>query len=165
MPEVLRGERVVLRRARMSDLGSVHAIMSDPRVMRYWSTPPHENLHQTEEWLRAMVLADPAHSDDFILECEGEVVGKLGCWKLPEIGFHLARDRWGQGIASEALDLFLRRRRSLGEPGRLVADVDPRNLASLALLRRHGFVETGRASATWEVGGELCDSVYLALDL
>jgi ribosomal-protein-alanine N-acetyltransferase len=45
----------------------------------------------------------------------------------------------------------------------ITADVDPRNEASLRLLTRLGFVETGRASATYEVEGEISDSVYLAL--
>jgi len=92
-------------------------------------------------------------------------IGKVGCFALPEIGFNLAREHWGQGLASEALGAFLDRRRAMDEPRRLVADVDPRNARSLALLGRHGFVETGRAAGTWRIGNELCDSVYLALDL
>jgi RimJ/RimL family protein N-acetyltransferase len=60
---------------------------------------------------------------------------------------------------------FLERRRLIGGPSRLTADVDPRNLRSIKLLEKHGFVETGRANGTWQVGNELCDSVYLALDL
>ena len=32
-------------------------------------------------------------------------------------------------------------------------------------LERHGFVETGRAAGTWQVGDELCDSVYYRLEL
>ena len=55
---------------------------------------------------------------------------------------------------------FIARRRALGST-ELTADVDPRNAASLALLRRHGFVETGRAAATWQIGDEWCDSIYL----
>jgi RimJ/RimL family protein N-acetyltransferase len=47
----------------------------------------------------------------------------------------------------------------------LTADVDPRNLSSLALLKRNGFVETGRATGTWQIGAELCDSIYLWLML
>jgi RimJ/RimL family protein N-acetyltransferase len=45
----------------------------------------------------------------------------------------------------------------------LTADVDPRNAASLRLLDRLGFRETGRAERTMLWGDEWCDSVYLAL--
>jgi RimJ/RimL family protein N-acetyltransferase len=45
----------------------------------------------------------------------------------------------------------------------LLADVDPRNVASLRVLDRLGFKETGRAERTFLLGDEWCDSVYLAL--
>ena len=45
----------------------------------------------------------------------------------------------------------------------LTADVDPRNAASLGLLRSLGFVETGRARNTFCIADEWSDSVYLAL--
>lgn len=160
----LRTDRLLMRRARPDDLEALHAIMADPETMRFWSTPPHATLAETRAWLDSMIAADPAAADDFMLEQDGELIGKLGGWRLPEIGFLLRRDRWGQGLASEALATFITRAASLGVPF-LTADVDPENAASLKLLERAGFVETGRASATWEVGGRLCDSVYLRLDL
>lgn len=165
MADELTTARLRLRRARMDDLDAIHALMSDPRNMRYWSSPPHETMAQSEEWLRSMVEADPAVSDDYIIEHEGRVIGKMGCWRLPEIGYMVAADHGGQGFASEAMTAFLDHRRRVGSPARITADVDPRNQASLALLMRHGFVETGRAQATWVIAGETCDSIYLALDL
>lgn len=161
----IRTERLLLRRARMDDLAAIHAMMSDPAAMRYWSTPPHAGLAETEQWLRSMVDADPGDSDDFAVEMDGRVIGKIGCWKLPEIGFLFAREVWGKGVANEAMAAFLNRRRALGSPDPVTADVDPRNTASLRLLARHGFVEVGRAERTWNVGGEWCDSIYLELRL
>ena len=94
----IRTEHLILRRATMDDVASMHAIMSNPVAMRYWSTPPHSEVVETERWMASMVGADPAASDDFIVTLEGA-----------------------------------------------------------------GFIETGRASGTWQVGDELCDSVYLRL--
>ena len=45
----------------------------------------------------------------------------------------------------------------------VVADVDPRNEGSIGILRRFGFVETGRAENTFETHLGWCDSVYLEL--
>ena len=160
----IRTERLLLRRAIMDDVAAMHAIMRDPVAMRYWSTPPHSELADTERWMASMVEVDPASSDDFIVTLDGQLVGKLGAWKLPEVGFLIEPAYWGRGYAREALMAFIDRRRLLGS-SELMADVDPRNHASLRLLERAGFVETGRASATWNVGGELCDSVYLRLEL
>ena len=164
MSDEIRTERLVLRRAGMGDAATMHAIMSDPVAMRYWSTPPHCELADTERWMKSMVDADPSTSDDFIVTLEGVPIGKLGAWKLPEIGFLLDPAHWGKGYAREALDAFIERRRSLGS-SELTADVDPRNTASIKLLEQAGFVETGRAEGTWQVGDELCDSVYYRLDL
>ena len=165
MPETsdeIRTERLILRRARMDDVPAMHANMSNPVAMRFWSTPPHRELAETERWMASMVSADLAQSDDFIVTLDGQLIGKLGAWRLPEIGFLIDPAYWGRGLASEALAAFVERRRALGS-FELTADVDPRNTASIRLLEGAGFVETGRAAATWQVGDELCDSIYFRL--
>ena len=111
-----------------------------------------------------MVEDDPSDRDDFIVTLNGELIGKLGAWRLPEFGFLIDPAQWGNGCAGEALVAFVERRRSLGST-ELTADVDPRNIPSIRLLERHGFTETGRGAGTWRVGDELCDSVYFRLKL
>jgi len=160
----IRTERLLLRRALAEDAEAMHAIMSDPVAMRYWSSLPHDDIAQTERWMASMVEADPATSDDFIVTLNGALIGKLGAWSLPEIGFLVDSAHWGHGYASEALAAFIDRRRSLGST-ELIADIDPRNKAAWALLERHSFVETHRASRTFQLGKEWCDSVYLRLEL
>ena len=164
MADEIRTERLLLRRATYEDAASMHQIMTNPVAMRYWSNPPHKELDETERWMASMVEADPAESDDFIVTLDGELIGKLGTWKIPEIGFLIDPAHWGKGYASEAMSAFIQRRRNLGS-SELVADVDPRNLSSIMLLARHGFMETGRAIGTWRVGDELCDSIYYRLEL
>jgi RimJ/RimL family protein N-acetyltransferase len=160
----LRTERLVLRRARAEDLDALHAILSDPQAMRYWSTPPHVDIEETRAWLAATIAAGAAaQSDEFFITLEGRLIGKAGCWRIPDIGYILHPDHWGKGYAAEALravidHLFAQRRLP-----RLTADVDPRNARSVRLLRRLGFRQTGRAERTFCVGGEWSDSVYFAL--
>jgi RimJ/RimL family protein N-acetyltransferase len=40
---VIRTARLLLRPARMSGLEDLHVIMSDPAVMRFWSTEAHRD--------------------------------------------------------------------------------------------------------------------------
>ena len=164
MSDEIRTERLLMRRFRMDDTADMHRLLTDPQAMRYWSTLPHVSLEQTEEWVRSEVEAPPELIDDFVVTLDGEVIGKLGCWRLPEVGFLFDPAVWGQGYASEALTAFIERRRGFG-PGELTADVDPRNHASHRLLTRCGFVETHRAARTWNIGGEWLDSIYLKLEL
>ena len=155
--------RLRIRRARPEDLAAMHAILSDARAMRYWSSLPHANLEETRRFLDATITAPPGESDDYFLERDGQVIGKAGCWRLPEIGYILHPDHWGQGLAREALEAIIPRVFARYPIPAITADVDPRNAASLALLARLGFAETGRAERTCQVGEAWCDSVYLAL--
>ena len=164
MGDEIRTERLVMRRFRLDDTPAMHRIMTDPVAMRYWSTLPHQSLEQTEAWVRSEVEAPADASDDFVVTLDGALIGKLGCWQLPEIGFLFDPGTWGNGYANEAMTAFVERRRALGST-ELTADVDPRNASSLSLLRKAGFEETGRAERTYEIGGEWCDSIFLKLDL
>lgn len=162
MPEI-RTSRLTLRPAGLDDVPDMHAIFSDPRAMAYWSSLPHATLEETREWLQGMIDSPRNGSSDFIIEYEGRAIGKVGCWQLPEIGFVLHPDFWGRGFAREALEAVLPDVFAALPMDAIVADVDPRNQASLGLLKRLGFRETHRAEGTWTIGDQVCDSVYLAL--
>ena len=159
----IRTARLTLRRARIEDVDAIHAVLGNARATRYWSTPPHADLARSREWLLSMIDSPPEASDDYVVEYEGRVIGKAGFWRLPEIGFILHPDYWGRGLAREALEAVIAAAFSKFPVDALTADVDPRNAASLGLLKSLGFVETGRAKGTYQLGDALCDSVYLAL--
>lgn len=148
----------------MADLEDLHEVFSDPRAMQYWDSLPYADISQTRHLLEGMVALPAAESDDYVVELAGRAIGKAGCWQLGEIGVILHPADWGKGYAREALaaiipDVFARRHVS-----RLVADIDPRNTASIRLFESLGFVEYGRAANTIRVGDQWCDSVYLALE-
>lgn len=161
--DTVRTQRLLLRRFVAADLHPMHAIFSDPETMRYWSTPPHVALSETQEWLDETLEAVAAEqSDDFAVTLGGEVIGKAGLWRSNEIGMIFARGVWGSGVAQEALQAVIRRAQASGvDP--IVAEVDPRNLRSLRRLEALGFVRTGSAERTFNVGGVWSGSVYLAL--
>jgi RimJ/RimL family protein N-acetyltransferase len=52
----LQTQRLVLRKARIADLEDLHAVYRDPLVMRYWSTPPHDDIALTRRNLTAFPL-------------------------------------------------------------------------------------------------------------
>ena len=159
-----RTERLLLRLARADDLEPLHAIFSDPRAMAFWSSMPHGDRQTTRDWLASMMAIQPGEGEDFIVECDGQLLGKAGLYRFPDIGYILHPDHWGRGYAREALTLVIDRAFEAHGPERISADVDPRNEGSLALLKKLHFREIRRAERTWEIGGEWYDSVYLALD-
>jgi len=160
--KTIRTPRLQLRRARMEDLAAIHAVLSNARAMLYWSTLPHATLDQSRAWLASMIDVAPHENADFVIERDGVVIGKAGCWRMPEIGFILHPDHWGQGFAQEAVAAVVDYAFAHFDIPAITADVDPRNTTSLALLAKLGFHETHRAARTFEVGGIWCDSIYLA---
>ena len=159
----LRTDRLILRRARPDDLAAMHAVFTDERAMQYWSEGPHADIARTKEWLDSMIDAPPEQSDDFVITLDGEVIGKLGTWKIPDIGFIIRSDHWARGYAAEAMGAFLKHIFEVRGVDLLTADVDPRNTGSLRLLEDHGFVRTGFAAANWNTHIGTCDSVFLEL--
>lgn len=159
---MIRTARLVLRQATWEDLDAVHRLMSDPRVMRYWSRPEHQTLEETRRWL-GFLVDRAADSRDWLIEKDGAVIGKAGAWQLPEVGFLLDPDFWGQGLAQEAMVAVIGALEAeFPALDVLTAEVDPRNAASLRLLAKLGFCETHRAERTLLWRDEWCDSVYLA---
>lgn len=154
--------RLVLRPARTEDLGALYAVLSDPSATEFWSTPPHESLDQTRAWMADMFEPGPDRAD-FVVEFEGQVIGKAGFWRLPEIGYILAPAVWRRGLATEALAAVIQFVLGRAPDLELTADVDPRNTASIRLLERLGFHKTGSAERTFEIGGVWVDSLYFAL--
>lgn len=160
---ILRTPRLLLRRAAAADLDGLHAVMSDHETMRYWSSTPHTDRAVSWTFLASMIPGLSMQGDEFVIDQDGTFIGKIGVWRDAEIGFILARDYWGRGLATEALTAFIGYAFAR-HYDHLTAEIDPRNRASETLLLRVGFAETGRAERTWNIGGEWSDSVYLRLN-
>ena len=159
----IRTERLLLRRPHINDLDAMFEIMSNPAAMRYWSTLPHASRDVTRLWLEKMIARNASGGEDFLIEHDGKVIGEVGAGRLPDFGFMIHPDHWGRGFATEASTAFIAYAFSQTAATELQADVDPRNAASLKVLHKLGFIETGTAERTFLLGDEWCDSVYLAL--
>ena len=80
-----------------------------------------------------------------------------------EIGYALASSAWGQGYMNEALKALVRYGFEQLDLNRIEADVDPRNVASTAVLERLGFEREGLLRERWIVSGEVSDSALYGL--
>jgi [ribosomal protein S5]-alanine N-acetyltransferase len=162
---MLRTARLLLRPVTMEDVPALHAVFTSTEAMAYWSTPPHESLDITAAWVGCMLNAARTgeSEDDFVLEYQGEVIGKAGFWRAPEVGFILHPKAWRKGLATEALSFLFERAFHIRRYPRVVADVDPRNVGCLALLGALGFRPYDYRKNTHQLGAESCDSTFLEL--
>jgi RimJ/RimL family protein N-acetyltransferase len=76
-----------------------------------------------------------------VIELEGKVVGSIACFQPPGeeerdcVGYWVAREHWGKGIASRALEMFL----AVEARRPLYATADSRNFRSRRVLEKCGF--------------------------
>lgn len=159
----IRTERLLLRRMRSSDLSDLHAVFSNAEVMKYWSTLPHSDPAQTAALIKQTIDASPETTADFAIEYQGRVIGKAGFWNMPEIGYLLHPDFWRQGFGTEALQALIAYGFGDRKLDHITADVAPGNDASIRLLKKQGFIETGREQNTLQIGDDWYDSVYFEL--
>lgn len=164
---VLPTPRLDLRPLRPADAAAVFALHADPEAMRYWSTPPWDDLALAQ----AMIQSDQdgmAAGDHIRLaltrRSDGRLVGlcslfafNLSC-RRAEIGYLLARDCWGQGLMHEALTALLDYGFGVLDLNRVEADIDPRNSSSQRTLRRLGFQLEGTLRERWIVAGAVSDT-------
>ena len=164
---VLLTPRLRLRPLRQADAAAVLALHADPEAMRYWSTPPWDDLAVAEAMIQRDLDGMPA-GDHIRLALErsrdGRLVGlcslfafHLTC-RRAEIGYMLARDCWGQGLMHEALCALLDYGFGVLDLNRVEADIDPRNTGSERTLRRLGFQLEGTLRERWIVDGEVSDT-------
>lgn len=156
----------------MTDLTLVPLCHPKPDDKPDRSNAPHTDVTQTERYLRNMVESEWNGVCDFVVvyappSAEPKVIGKLGLWDGHEIGFMLNRTYWGKELMKRAMSEFLHglwTDQRMNEIQSIVADVDPRNVASVSLLKRFGFKETGYREKTFETHMGWCDSLDLKLE-
>ncbi|MCP5038089.1 MAG: GNAT family N-acetyltransferase [Rhodobacteraceae bacterium] len=160
---MIKTERLLLRAPQNSDLAALFTIFSDPRAMRYWSRPPHENPEITRKTLEEMVASHRETGAEYVVEYQGQVIGKAGSWRIGEIGYILHPDFWQRGFAFEALAAIIPQVfANCPDISEIRAEIDPRNQASNRLLSKLGFHKTGDAERTLEIAGIWVDSAYYA---
>ena len=144
----MRTARLQLRPWCDDDAAAFHRIWGDPEVV-FWG--PAKDVSESRAMLvraRERCAGQPApvgwHA---VLEVEsGEVVGNVVLQPAPfapgdlEIGWHLRRDRWGRGYATEAARALMERALESPTVPRLVCVILPTNARSQRVARRLGFV-------------------------
>ncbi len=141
--------RLTLRYFQPDDAEAMLSVYGDPEVMRFGAGV------QTIAWVRAW-LRDCLDHDyptrgfgayAVVQNAQNRLIGYCGLFSFPdlagqpeiEIGYRLARASWGKGYATEAA----RAVRDFAFSGlkikRLIALIDPANLASIGVARKLGM--------------------------
>ncbi len=150
----LETPRLIVRHYTPGDLDDVAEILANPEVF-WWAKEPFTRdrarlwLDEEMGYVRTMGMGRYA----VVLKETGRVIGGVGLvprdlatGKEIEIGYHLHRDRWGRGYASEAAQACLDHAAETGLR-RVIALIYVDNPRSEAVARRLGMTPEGRL--TW----------------
>lgn len=142
---IVETPRLLIREWRPSDIGAAEAIYQDPETMQYMGAgAPYEPAVVAA----AIGVAITKHRERgyamWALEerATGALVGHCGLQPLGdevEIGVLIERSRWGRGYATEAEQAVLGVGFTTLGLSKIVALVQPANVASVVLLRHLGF--------------------------
>ena len=151
---------IALRPIADTDLDALFVWESDPRAVEmaaFTRANPSDRRAFDAHYER--VRNDPSNLL-LAIDDDADFVGTIGSFTIEgerELTYWIAPDRWGQGLATQALRAFLAIERTRPLYGR-VAD---HNAASAKVLARAGFVEVGsETSFARGVGAEVVERVY-----
>lgn len=157
---ILETARLLLREWTLDDVDAFARIYADPEVMRHVGNYRPRTRDETIERKRKSLRHYAEHGFGMWAVClrpGGEVIGRCGLEYLPgqatpevEIGWLLAREHWGRGLATEAAKATLGYGFAVLRLPRIVARAIPSNTASIRIMEKLGM----KPSRTVDANGE-----------
>jgi RimJ/RimL family protein N-acetyltransferase len=161
--ERFESTRLAMRPQVPDDADALFEAYSDAELMTYWSSGPHTDIAQTRTYLTNRFDRDDWRGWSICLKGDDRAIGTLAAGVrrngVVEIGYMVVRRLWGQGYAREGVTrlldlLFLEEGRR-----RVIADTDPDNAPSNALVKSLGFTLEGHLRGEWETHIGVRDSL------
>lgn len=147
MPTILETPRLLLRDFEPEDALALALVLSDPETMRYYPAPL--DAKQVDEWIarnRRRYQDDGVGLWAMVLKLTGETIGDCGIIRqqvegeyLYEIGYHVRRDYWHRGLATEAATACREWAFTHLKADRLISLIRPENIPSRRVAERNGM--------------------------
>lgn len=145
--DILETRRCLVRETTVEDVEDFYRIYADASVTKYME-PLYEDAERERAYARDYIDQVYAFYQfgmwTVTEKATGEVIGRAGiCYRdgceLPELGFVIAPDRQGRGIATEVCGAILRYGYEEHGFGRILAFVRPGNAASCRVCDKLGM--------------------------
>jgi len=146
---ILETPRLILRRLTMDDLDDLVKLYHGPDVRKYYSEgiPSYEETKQELEWMINTCYVQYGFGMWATIDkATGKFIGRCGLTPMDiegheeiEVGYMLAREYWGQGLATEAAQAILQYGFEQVGLSRLICVVNPGNEASSKVAMKIGM--------------------------
>lgn len=152
---ILETPRLLLREFTPEDADALALVISDPETMRFYPAP--YDRAGVEQWIERNrqryqhdgvgLWAMELTKDKILIGDCGIIRQQVEGESLYEIGYHLRRDHWGRGLATEAATACRDWAFAHLKTDRLISLIRPENLPSRRVAERNGM--TIWKEATW----------------
>ena len=152
--------KIQLRDVVETDLPILFEHQIDPEASQMASFPSRSREGFMSHWTKLM--ADPSILMKTIL-FNGQVAGNIVCFEQlgeREVGYWIGKEYWGKGIATRALEEFLKHI----ETRPLYAHVAKHNIASRRVLEKCGFHVSGEDKFFSQILGDDIEEYILVLN-
>lgn len=167
----INSERLLIREIEISDALAIFNYRSDAQTNQYQGWIP-EKLEEVHYFIEHKIAKEFNQLDTWfqmalVLKESDELIGDLGLhfleYETVELGVTINRSHHGKGYASEALKVLIDY--LLYEHGKrkIKASIDPRNLASIAMIEKLGFKKEAHYKKCFFLRGEWVDNVIYGL--
>lgn len=144
---IFETERLFLREYVEQDINTLYQILSDPYTMKYY--PVALNWTQTKNWIirnRTRYKNDGYGLWAVCLKENGKFIGDCGLVKQNikgtaevEIGYHIHKEYWSRGFATEAAARCKAHAFNEKNLTKLICIIEPQNKQSIRVAEKIGF--------------------------
>jgi ribosomal-protein-alanine N-acetyltransferase len=145
-------KNLVLRKIEPKDARDLFSFLSDEAVCRYLTNNIFKNIVQAQRSINGMQQFFDSKQKirwGIAQKEDNRIIGYCGYFYFDEtnlsgeINYCLAKENWGQGIMSEAIDAVIRFGFEKIGLNRVEAKTNPKNPASFRVLEKVGFKRDG----------------------
>lgn len=167
-------ERIIIRPVGIGDKESIFSYRADPETNKFLSLIPH-TVDDVEEFIKksSFEMNVPGKWFQFVIieKVTNQLIGDIGIHfleidsenKQVEIGYTLDRRFRGNGYATEALSVIINYLITSLNKHRIIASIDPTNIASIKLIERLGFRKEAHFIESLFFHGKWVDDLVYAI--
>ena len=144
---ILETERLILRRFVPGDAGALAVVLGDAVAMEFY--PAAFDRTAVEQWIAKNVERYRNHGHGLwamLLKESRELIGDCGCTLQEvegkneiEVGYHVRRDLWGRGYATEAARACIDYGFQKLGARRVISMIRPENARSIRVAEKNGM--------------------------
>ena len=169
---IIETERMQMRNITMADAADFLVLRSDFDAMKYIDRPKPKSIEDIYE-LIAKISGGIKDNDNIgwamTLKNESKLIGTIGYHRIAtenyraEIGYMLHPSYWNKGYMSEAIKKVIDYGFNVMKLHSIEAKINPGNLASANLLKKHHFIKEAYFKEDYFFNGKFLDTEIYSL--